>query len=473
MVTCAQVGIVKRNPRFIFHTSYILPPLKSISTLLSDSNWSVPMYDEYNALVKNDTWVLVPKPPNVNVVQSMWLFRHKYHGDGSLSRYKARLAANGRSQQIGVDCGDTFSPVVKPATVRTVLSLALLRGWPVYQLDVKNAFLNSDLSETVYMYQPPGNNQVKDNKIDLFVQQYKQFVIYEDESIDIAFARFNTIITSLKALDECYSSNNYVKKFLRALHPRWRAKVTTNEESKDLTSLSLHELIDNLKVHEMIIKKDSKIVKAKGDRKSLSLKAKKKSSDKQCLTSGSKEKDYTMTVKSSRSSLREEVVMHRKTSDDHKNTRSYIPKISDEYNEPLKRIFKFFKNHYIYEGHVVDPIFDDLVYVRSMFSHIESDLLLEINEQIVPPFILEFHNQYRMNYDFQGQMFVEFVIQNQLFCFSLEEFGQILSIPYKGDCSFSDKWSLDDLPFSVPTGGPYQTNPPSPDDIKLLVQIEQ
>ncbi|GJS99750.1 UBN2 domain-containing protein [Tanacetum coccineum] len=119
------------------------------------------------------------------------------------------------------------------------------------------------------------NSQVKDNKIDLLVQQYEQFVISEDESIDNAFARFNTIITSLKALDEGYSSKNYVRKFLRALHPKWRAKVTAIEESKDLTSLSLDELIGNLKVHEMIIKKDSEIVKAKGERRSLALKAKK------------------------------------------------------------------------------------------------------------------------------------------------------------------------------------------------------
>ncbi|GJU22410.1 hypothetical protein Tco_1155752, partial [Tanacetum coccineum] len=107
------------------------------------------------------------------------------------------------------------------------------------------------------------NNQVKDNKIDLLVQQCEQFVISEDETIDSAFARFNTIITSLKALDESYSSKNYIKKFLRALYPKWRAKVTAIEESKDLTSLSLDELIGNLKVHEMIIKKDSEIVKAK------------------------------------------------------------------------------------------------------------------------------------------------------------------------------------------------------------------
>ncbi|GJW71873.1 retrovirus-related pol polyprotein from transposon TNT 1-94 [Tanacetum coccineum] len=136
-----------------------------------------------------------------------------------------------------------------------------------------------------------GNSQVKDNKIDLLVQQYEQFVISEDESIDSAFARFNTIITSLKALDEGYSSKNYVRKFLRALHPKWRAKVTAIEESKDLTSLSLDELIGNLKVHEMIIKKDSEIVKAKVERKSIALKAKKESSDEECSTSGSEDED--------------------------------------------------------------------------------------------------------------------------------------------------------------------------------------
>ncbi|GJR23250.1 hypothetical protein Tco_0971777 [Tanacetum coccineum] len=130
------------------------------------------------------------------------------------------------------------------------------------------------------------------------VQQYEQFVISEDESIDSAFARFNTIITSLKALiGRFYTSKNYVRKFLRALHPKWRAKVTAIEESKDLTSLSLDELIGNLKVHEMIIKKDSEIVKAKVKRKSLALKAKKESSDEECLTSGSEDEEYAMAVR--------------------------------------------------------------------------------------------------------------------------------------------------------------------------------
>ncbi|GJY64858.1 retrovirus-related pol polyprotein from transposon TNT 1-94 [Tanacetum coccineum] len=141
------------------------------------------------------------------------------------------------------------------------------------------------------------NNQVKDNKIDLLVQQYEQFIISENESIDSAFARFNTIITSLKALDEGYSSKNYVRKFLSTLHPKWRAKVMEIKESKDLASLSLDELIENLKVHEMIIKKDSKIVKAKEERKSLALKAKKESSDEECSTFESEDEEYAMAVR--------------------------------------------------------------------------------------------------------------------------------------------------------------------------------
>ncbi|GJW70421.1 ribonuclease H-like domain-containing protein [Tanacetum coccineum] len=101
----------------------------------------------------NGTWVLVPRPATVNVVRSMWLFKHKFHVDGTLSRYKARLVANGRSQQQGIDCDETFS---LPATIRIVLSLSFSHDWPIHQLDVKNAFLHGQLSEMVYMHQPSG-----------------------------------------------------------------------------------------------------------------------------------------------------------------------------------------------------------------------------------------------------------------------------------------------------------------------------
>ncbi|GJU86335.1 ribonuclease H-like domain-containing protein [Tanacetum coccineum] len=149
-------GIVKPIDRLSLHTFSISPIPKNPSHALKDPNWRNAMYDEYNALVKNSTWLLVPRPAGVNMVRSMWLFKHKFHADGTLSRYKARLVANGSSHQLGVDFDKTFSLVVKPATIRTVLSLAVSRQWPIHQLDVKNAFLNGDLSETVYMHQPPG-----------------------------------------------------------------------------------------------------------------------------------------------------------------------------------------------------------------------------------------------------------------------------------------------------------------------------
>ncbi|GJW10451.1 hypothetical protein Tco_1576278 [Tanacetum coccineum] len=105
-------------------------------------------------------------------------------------------------------------------------------------------------------------------------------ITHQEESIDSGFARFNAIITSLKALDESFSSKNYVMKFLRALHPKWRANVTTIKESKDLSSLALDELIGNLKVHEVVMEKDSEIYKGKKERvKSIALKAKKESSN--------------------------------------------------------------------------------------------------------------------------------------------------------------------------------------------------
>ncbi|GKA58744.1 hypothetical protein Tco_0758057 [Tanacetum coccineum] len=143
-----------------------------------------------------------------------------------------------------------------------------------------------------------GNSQVKNNKIDLLVQQYEQFTILEEESIDSGFARFNTIITSLKALDEGFSSKNYVRKFLKALQPKWKAKFTAIKESKDLSSLALDELIENLKVHEVVMEKYFKIYKGKNERiKSIALKAKKESSDDETSTSGSDDEEYDMAVR--------------------------------------------------------------------------------------------------------------------------------------------------------------------------------
>jgi hypothetical protein len=112
--------------------------------------------EEYAALLANQTWDLVPRPPGTNVVTGKWLFRRKLTSDRSLDRYKAGWVLRGFTQRLGVDYDETFSPVVKFATFRVVLSLALSWNWAIHQLDVKNAFLHGTLTETVYCSQPTG-----------------------------------------------------------------------------------------------------------------------------------------------------------------------------------------------------------------------------------------------------------------------------------------------------------------------------
>jgi histone deacetylase 1/2 len=112
------------------------------------------MEAEFSALLTNNTWDILPRPPCANVVTGKWVFKQKFKADGSLERYKARWLLRGFTQRPGIDFTETFSPVVKPATVRTVMSLALSRSWPIHQLDVNNTFLQGTLSETVYYAQP-------------------------------------------------------------------------------------------------------------------------------------------------------------------------------------------------------------------------------------------------------------------------------------------------------------------------------
>ncbi|GJR97314.1 hypothetical protein Tco_0269488 [Tanacetum coccineum] len=160
-----------------------------------------------------------------------------------------------------------------------------------------------------------------------------------------------------------------------------------------------------------------------------------------------------------------DVTMPRKSSEDYKNTRHYIPKISHELRSPIKEKLRNLEERYIHEGRVVFDNFTDLRYVRSLFHFVEFECLLEINEQVCPRLILEFYSQYRLSYSDECQMFVEFVIQNQYFSLCLEGFAQILRIPCEGACVFSDRWSLDELVYGAPSEGLYQTNLPSPDDI--------
>jgi histone deacetylase 1/2 len=127
-----------------------------LNEALENKNWKEAMDLEYSALMKNKTWHLVPPKKGTNIIDCKWVYKIKRKSDGSLDRYKARLVAKGFKQRYGIDYDDTFSPVVKAATIRIVLSVAVSKGWSLRQLDVQNAFLHGLLEEEVYMKQPPG-----------------------------------------------------------------------------------------------------------------------------------------------------------------------------------------------------------------------------------------------------------------------------------------------------------------------------
>jgi Reverse transcriptase (RNA-dependent DNA polymerase) len=119
-------------------------------------HWRQAMAKELDALAQNNTWNLVPSSEAKNIVGCKWVFKTKRNSAGQLERHKARLVAKGYTQEEGVDYIDTFSPVIKPTTIRLVLTLAVTSNWAIRQLDVNNAFLHGNLTEEIYMAQPPG-----------------------------------------------------------------------------------------------------------------------------------------------------------------------------------------------------------------------------------------------------------------------------------------------------------------------------
>lgn len=152
------------------HRSYTfsLDTVSEPSTYLEASKhpcWVEAMHKELTALDKNRTWTIVDKPAGVTPIGYKWIYKVKRKADGTLERYKARLVAKGYTQTEGIDFFDTFSPVVKMATVRMLLALAAIKKWHIQQLDVNNAFLRGVLQEEVYMSIPQGLPNVPSNKV--------------------------------------------------------------------------------------------------------------------------------------------------------------------------------------------------------------------------------------------------------------------------------------------------------------------
>ena len=139
-------------------TSNILEP-NTIHDALNcehSSQWKEALRSEYESLIKNKTWDLVPRPKNTNIVGNRWVFKEKRNSDGSIDRFKARFCAQGFTQTHGVDYEEVYSPVARMTSIRSLLALANAHDLEVHQMDVRTAFLNGELEHEVYMEQPEG-----------------------------------------------------------------------------------------------------------------------------------------------------------------------------------------------------------------------------------------------------------------------------------------------------------------------------
>ena len=169
MITRSQTNSSKPKHFPDYHLYYSTKhPLKALSSItlplepktfnqaVSNPCWFYAMQYEFQALLSNHTWTLCPRPLHKKVVRNKWVFKLKQKPDGSIDRYKARLVAKGFDQEKGIDFNETFSPVIKPATLWLVLALAVQFNWFIHQLDISNAFLHGYLEEEVFMEQPKG-----------------------------------------------------------------------------------------------------------------------------------------------------------------------------------------------------------------------------------------------------------------------------------------------------------------------------
>jgi hypothetical protein len=121
-----------------------------------DESWNKAMDEELDQIEKNDTWELVPRPKNKNVIDTKWVFKNKLNEDGQVTRNKARLVCKGCAEIEGIDFEETFAPVARMETIHLFVAYACSKNIKVYQMNVKSTFLNGELEEEVYIEQPEG-----------------------------------------------------------------------------------------------------------------------------------------------------------------------------------------------------------------------------------------------------------------------------------------------------------------------------
>jgi hypothetical protein len=151
---------VKRPNPFSSYMALMCDLLDKEPTCFEESiqkkDWEDAMTEEYQSIIKNNVWEIVPRPKSKNVVSSRWLFKIKHVVDGSIEKYKKRFVPRGFSQKKGIDFEETFAPIARYTSIKTIIALAVKMKWKLHQMDVNTTFLNGVIEEEVYIDKPQG-----------------------------------------------------------------------------------------------------------------------------------------------------------------------------------------------------------------------------------------------------------------------------------------------------------------------------
>ncbi|GJZ25673.1 retrovirus-related pol polyprotein from transposon TNT 1-94 [Tanacetum coccineum] len=482
--------------------------IKNVNEVIGDESWIVAMKEELNQFVANDVWELVPQPRNMTIIGTKWVFRKNLDENGVVSRNKARLVAQGYNQQEGIDYDETYALVARLESVRILLAYACALDFKIFQMDVKSAFLNGFINEEVYVTQPSGFIDFKKPdhvyklkkalyglkqapkawydrlKAFLITHEYKMGMV--DNTLFTKKKSSNLIIVQIYVDDIIFGSTcqDMCDEFAKIMHDEF--EMSMMGELNFFLGLQIKQMEDGIffnqskYIKEMLKKfglEDSKPMKTPMSSDTKLIK------DEECESIDSTK--YRGMIGSQTPSHLEE-----------KQTALAISTTEAEYISAGKACQQalWMKQALIdYDVQLDDvPIMCDnkgaidlsknpVQHSRTKHIKIRHHFLRDnvqkghISIEKVPSVdnIADILTKplKRESFNYLHQSVVNFVIQSKYFSLTLEEFGQILKIPFKGHASHTDMWSLDYLSISVPSKGRYKTTPPSPSVIKSFIQI--
>jgi hypothetical protein len=203
---------VKRPKPFSSYTALMCDLLEEEPTCFEEAiqrkEWADAMTEEYQSIMKNEVWEIVPRPKDKDVVSSRWLFKIKHAVDGSIEKYKARFVARDFSQKEGIDYEETFAPIARYTSIRTIIALAAKMKWKLHQMDVKTAFLNGVIEEEVYIEQPQ-RFEVEDRRS--HVCRLKKALYGLKQAPKAWYGHIDSFLTSLGFTKSKADSNLYFK----------------------------------------------------------------------------------------------------------------------------------------------------------------------------------------------------------------------------------------------------------------------